>query len=190
MNNSVLIINGSTRPNGNTDILLDRVISGAGDVNLKPALIELRKKDVSNCIGCYQCFNSSKCSFDDDMTKIRSLMEDSTLIVLASPLYWGSVTGLMKVFLDRLFFYYHPQTRPLISGKRAIILTPMNQNNVEFESQVLVEFYKRLLSCLGITIIDMFFYGGIMGKGEVMEKQEYLEGAYEIGSNMRNYIRG
>lgn len=190
MNNSVIIVNGSTRPNGNTDILIDRVISGAKDVNLNPALIELRKKNVSNCIGCYQCLNSSKCSFDDDMTKIRSIMENSSLIVLASPLYWCGVTGLMKIFIDRLFFYYHPLNRPLISGKRAVILTPMNQNNVDFESQVLVEFYKRLLNCLGISIVDMIFFSGIMGKGEVMKKPEYLERAYGIGSSMRNYISG
>jgi multimeric flavodoxin WrbA len=39
-------------------------------------------------------------------------------LILASPLYWCGVTGLMKTFLDRLFFYYHPRNKDLISGKK------------------------------------------------------------------------
>jgi multimeric flavodoxin WrbA len=158
MNESILIINGASRINGNTDILVGKIIDGANSVGLKPASMELRNKNISNCIGCYQCFKESKCSFQDDMTEIRNQISEAELIILASPLYWCGVTGLMKTFLDRLFFYYHPQNKGLISGKKAIIVTPMNQKNVDFESEVLVEFYNRLLNCLGVKIIDMFFW--------------------------------
>jgi len=65
----------------------------------------------------------------------------------------------------------------------------MNQKNVEFESQVLVEFYKRLFNCLGIEIVDMVFFGDIMGKGIVREKLEYLEQAYEVGTRFKGYTR-
>jgi multimeric flavodoxin WrbA len=167
MRKSALIINGATRPGGNTDILVARVVAGAMDANLDPSLIKLRDKNVANCTGCYQCLRISTCSFQDDMSELRVLIEDTDMMVLASPLYWCGVTGLMKTFIDRLFFYYHPGTKPLISGKRAVILTPMNQKNVEFESQVLVEFYKRLFGCLGVEIVDMYFFSDIMGKGLV-----------------------
>ncbi|MEW6408618.1 MAG: hypothetical protein AB1488_00700 [Nitrospirota bacterium] len=46
---------------------------------------------------------------------------------------------------------YHLQNRELIAGKKAIIVTPMNQKDVDFESEVLVEFYNRLLDCLGVN---------------------------------------
>jgi multimeric flavodoxin WrbA len=190
MSNPVLIINGATRVNGNTDILVDRIIAGARDVGMNPPLIALRDKRISNCIGCYQCLKTSECSFQDDMAEIRALIRDAKLMVLASPLYWCSVTGLMKTFIDRLFFYYHPRTRPLMSGKRATILTPMNQKDVEFESQVLVEFYKRFLSCLNIEIVGMFFFSGIMGKGEVLARPEYLDQAYGIGISLMNQTKG
>ena len=189
MNKSALIVNGATRPGGNTDILVERVVAGARDANVVPSVVELRNKQISNCIGCYQCLSLSTCSFQDDMTQIRALIEDADLLVLASPLYWCGVTGLMKIFIDRLFFYYHSGTKPLISGKKAVLLTPMNQKNVEFESQVLVEFYKRLFNCLGIEIVDMVFFGDIMGKGIVREKLEYLEQAYEVGTRFKGYTR-
>jgi len=188
MDEPVLIINGATRINGNTDILIERIITGAKDVGLKPALIELRHRRISNCIGCYQCLKESKCSFQDDMTEIRNYINKAELVVFASPLYWCGVTGLMKTFIDRLFFYYHPQNMPLISWKKAIIITPMNQKNVDFESEVLVEFYKRLLDCLDVRIMEMFFFSDIMEKGAASGKQEYLDKAYKIGTNLIKYI--
>lgn len=188
MDESVLIINGATRINGNTDILIERVIAGANNTGLAPMLIELRHKHISDCIGCYQCLKESRCSFRDDMTEIRDNINKAKLIIFASPLYWCCVTGLMKTFIDRLFFYYHPQNSPLISGKKAIIITPMNQKDVNFESEVLVEFYKRLLDCLGVRIMEMFFFSNIMEKGAVSGKQEYLDKAYKIGTNLIKYI--
>jgi multimeric flavodoxin WrbA len=122
------------------------------------------------------------------MTQIREEIHRTYLMILASPLYWCGVTGLMKTFIDRLFFYYYPNNRKLISGKKAIIVTPMNQKNITHESEPLVEFYNRLLTCIGIKIVDMFFFGDIMAKGTVLERPEYLEQAYSIGKNLRGWI--
>jgi len=188
MDKNVLIMNGATRVNGNTDIVVDKIIQGSKNTGITIKHIKLRNKKIANCIGCYRCLKESKCSFQDDMTGIREDISKAELMVLASPLYWCGVTGLMKTFIDRLFFYYHPQNRGLISGKRAIIVTPMNQANVDFESEVLVEFYNRLLDCLGVTIIDMFFFSDIMDKGSVLDKAEYLEQAYAIGKNLTKAI--
>lgn len=120
------------------------------------------------------------------MTEIRNQINAAELMILASPLYWCGVTGLMKTFLDRLFFYYHLQNKGLITGKKAIIVTPMNQKNVDYESEVLVAFYNRLLGCLGVKIINMSFFNDIMEKGAVLKKPEYLKQAYAIGTNLKN----
>ncbi len=53
---------------------------------------------------------------------------------------------------------------------------------------ILVEFYKRLLDCLGIKIMEMFFFSDIMEKGAVSSKTEYLDKAYKIGTDLINYI--
>jgi multimeric flavodoxin WrbA len=188
MFDTVLIINGATRINGNTDIILDKVIDGIESTGTGIELINLREKKISNCIGCYQCLKKSTCSFDDDMTEIRNHINETKAMILASPLYWCGVTGLMKTFLDRLFFYYHPQNKDLIAGKKAIIVTPMNQRDIGTESELLVEFYRRLFKCLDVKIVDMFFFAGIMEKGAVTNKPEYLEQAYSIGRNLRKAV--
>jgi multimeric flavodoxin WrbA len=185
---NVLIINGSTRINGNTDILINKIIEGSVGTGVDITLINLRDKKISDCIGCYQCLKESKCSSHDDMTGIRDEIHKAELMIFASPLYWCGVTGLMKIFIDRLFFYYHPQNRNLISGKKAIIVVPMNQRDVTHESKILVEFYNRLFNCLGVKIVDMFFFSDIMEKGAIMDKLECLDRAYSVGKKLINWI--
>ena len=188
MKNSVIIINGSIRKNGNTDIIVERIIEGAESSGIHPKLIYLRDMQIGNCKGCYTCMKGSQCSQQDDMTEIRSAIENSELLILASPLYWCGVTGIMKTFIDRLFFYYHPHNRKLLSGKKAIIVTPMNQKDVTHESEILVEFYRRLFNCLGIKMVGMEFFSNIMQKGAVLNISEYIERAYFLGKGLGDLI--
>ena len=187
MSKSILIINGAARVNGNTDILVDKIIEGSINAGVNVTIFKLREKRIANCIGCYQCLKESTCSFQDDMTDLRRAIEKSDLMVLASPLYWCGVTGLMKTFIDRLFFYYHPQNRGSISGKKAMIVTPMNQKDVAHESEVLIEFYNRLFNCLRVKIVNMFFFSDIMEKGAVLNKPAYINQAYSVGKDLINW---
>ncbi len=179
---NILIVNGSTRINGNTDTLVNKIIEGAQGSQL----VILKDKGISNCIGCMQCLEKGTCSIDDDMTEIRKAIQQSDILILASPLYWGGVTGLMKIFIDRLFFYYHPSNKPLISGKKVVVVTAMNQKDVNEETKILKEFYNCLLNCLEVDILDFYFFDGIMEKGAVLKNQEHLEKAYLIGKKLIN----
>ena len=188
MKKRAIIINGAIRAKGNTDTLVNKIIEGSSATDIEINLVALREKQVENCMGCYQCLAKSSCAIQDDMTELRGFIQDAQLLIFASPLYWCGVTGLMKTFIDRLFFYYHPETKPWISGKKAIIITPMNQKNVVYESETLVHFYTRLLNCLGINDIDMFFFGEIMKKEDLSKKPQYLKEAYRIGKNLAKAI--
>lgn len=76
-----------------------------------------------------------------------------------------SVSGMhsLRVTLSDLLL---PQTK-----RKIIIATPMNQKNVDYESEVFVKFYNRLLDRLGVIIIAMCFFGDILGKGAVLKNQ-------------------
>ena len=93
----------------------------------------------------------------DDMTEARRAIETSNVLVFACPVYWCGVPGLMKTFIDRLFFYYHPQNRQLLMDKRCLVLAPLNQFNVSRETEPFVELFKRIFSCLDMQLIGMFF---------------------------------
>jgi multimeric flavodoxin WrbA len=123
------------------------------------------------------------------MTDLRNDINNADLLVLASPLYWWGVTGLMKTFIDRLFFYYYPQNRRRISGKNAVILTPMAEHDVTSVADLLTEFYTRLWNRLEVNIVDMLFFGGLMEKQTVLERPEYLEQAYAVGEGLRKWLK-
>lgn len=186
MKQQVLIINGAARINGNTEILLERFIQGAATAGHVSETLVLRRKKIVDCIGCYQCLRESTCSLSDDMTEARKVIETSKILIFGCPVYWCGVPGLMKTFIDRLFFYYHPQNRPLLSGKRCIVLAPLNQLNVSHETVPFVEFFERLFSCLGMEVAGMHFFSGIMDRAAVLQRPEYLKQAFEIGQGLAN----
>ena len=93
----------------------------------------------------------------------------------------------MKTCVDRLFFYYYPRNRGLISGKNVMMLTPMAESDVTSAADLLTEFYTRLWNRLEVNIVDMVFFGGLMDKRAVLERPEYLEQAYALGEDLLNW---
>lgn len=179
MAKSIAVFNGSPRKGGNTDALLEKLVEGARLNTADIRYFQLRGLIIHNCIGCCTCKKESRCYFDDDMTGIRCSIEKCDLMIFASPNYWCEITGLMKTFIDRLYFYHHPENSRLISGKKALIVTTLGErDNVEYESAVLAEFYRRLFKSLNVEILDMKFFSDMMGKGAVLNKPEYLERAF------------
>lgn len=182
---STLLINGSPRENGNTDKLLDRLIQGTGSASSRIEYRKLRDLRIGDCIGCCTCREESTCKLQDDMTAVRGEIETAELLILASPNYWCGITGLMKTFMDRLYFYHHPVNSERIAGKEAVILSAMGESaNIEYESALLVEFFERALESLKITIKDILLFPGLMGKDDVFGKPEYLEQAFALGQHI------
>ena len=184
MSAKIVIINGATREGGNTDTLLSRFCEGMKSSSLQVKDIRLRDLEISNCIGCCQCLKEKTCNFDDDMTTLRESLIAADVIVFASPIYWCEVTGLMKTFVDRLYFFHHQVNRDMISGKKALVLTTLGEKEAGYESEVLVEFYRRFLGSLGIDIIDMLFFADLMEKDAALARLDYLERAYTAGKRL------
>ncbi|MCP4725149.1 MAG: flavodoxin family protein [bacterium] len=183
---NILILNGSTREGGNTDRILGRMIEG-----IKGSVVDhavLRELEINNCIGCAKCREESVCSFEDDMTGLRKSIEDSDILVFASPVYWCDVTGLMKTFIDRLYYYHHPKNTHLISDKKGLVISPLGETKVFYETEILVSFYNRLLFSLSIELIDMQFYPGLMEKEDLDSYPDFLEKAYKTGESLVSHL--
>ena len=177
----VLVLNGSPRDNGNTDAVVNSFMQGvnAGGRTVRAAV--LRELTINNCVGCGHCRRAQTCQFTDDMTELRDMIVKSDMIVFASPNYWCEITGLMKTFIDRLYFFHHKENSHLIAGKKAIIITTLGEKDADYECQVLVEFYRRCMHSLAIEIIDWLFFPELMEKEAIREKPAYLKQAFEAG---------
>ncbi len=184
MSRKILIINGSTRENGNTDNLLNSLMGGITAAGNSFNHIILRDNRINNCIGCYTCKYEGRCFIDDGVTEIRKAIEASHKIVFASPVYFTGVTGLMKTFFDRLFFYYHENNKSAILGREAMVISIMNQTDLEKEAYLLKKYYKVMLKCIGLLITDMLFFTDLMEKEAHKKYPQYYEKLYNLGFNL------
>ena len=98
----VLGINGSHRKESTTLFFLERALEICEKEGMETEIIKLWDKRIEYCRACDYCkSHPGECMIDDDMDPIRRKMKEADAIILASPTYFGSVTGRMKAFFDR-----------------------------------------------------------------------------------------
>ena len=103
----VLGIGGSPRKGGNSDMLLKRLLKGAGDKDVATEEIQLRDYQFQSCIGCERCRKDKRCTgLQDGMQLIYPKIREASGMVLISPIYNYNMTALMKSFIDRLYCFY------------------------------------------------------------------------------------
>jgi multimeric flavodoxin WrbA len=102
----LLILQGSPRPDGNCAIFAQWAVEAAHDANRTPAVIYPHDLDIHPCIGCYQCYNTGTCVFDDDMNDIIAAVRGAGLIVVTSPVYSNTVPAGLKLVIDRMQAYH------------------------------------------------------------------------------------
>ncbi len=173
----VMIVNGAVREGGSTDAVTRALAAGFRAAGAQIRTVNLRELQIADCLGCRQCRDDRICYFTDDMNRLRPAVMTARLIVLASPLYFCGVTGLMKSFLDRLYFFYHDVNRHLVAGKKVVIATTLGEKQTRFEMAPLVEFYRRYLRALRLRRIGLLTYLDLMEKDSIKKHPEYLGAA-------------
>lgn len=98
---NVLIISSSPRKGGNSNLLCDRFAQGATESGNNVEKIFLSSKNIGYCRGCGVCNSTHKCVQKDDMADLLDKMVKADVIVLATPVYFYSMDGQLKTFIDR-----------------------------------------------------------------------------------------
>jgi multimeric flavodoxin WrbA len=104
----VLIIQGSPRADGNCSILAGWASEAAIGAGFTAEVVYPADLWIRACIGCYQCYNTGFCTFDDDMTPIIASLRHARLLVICTPVYTSSIPGSLKLVIDR-FQAYHAE---------------------------------------------------------------------------------
>ena len=98
----VLIIAGSPRKNGNSDMLARQFAKGAEESGHQVEIIYLRDLKINYCQGCLVCLKKGECFQKDDANSLLPKMMEADVVCFSCPVYYYSVSGQMKTFIDRM----------------------------------------------------------------------------------------
>ncbi len=113
----VMAFNGSPRKARNTATLLANALKGAASQGAETELIHLYEFNFKGCISCFACKTKGgksygRCAVKDDLTPILRRVEQADALILGSPIYFGTVSGEMHSFMERLLFPFFTYTDP------------------------------------------------------------------------------
>lgn len=179
----ILGVMGSPRKNGNTHILISKILEGAQSEGAKGDILFLSDLTIKECDGCHRCWKGVECSKDDDMNRLYPKIIESAGIVFGTPVYWYGPTALMKGFIDRLVYFNCPENRKKIRGKPAVLAVPFEEEDPQ-TATLLEAFFEKSLQYLEMNLIGTILVPGVSQKGEILEKVNRLEEAYELGRRL------
>jgi len=179
----VIGVVGSPRKKGNTHILVSRILEGAEAEGVQTDIVLLGKLKIRECDGCHACWKDKPCAKRNDMNDLYPKIEESDAIVFGTPVYWYGPTALMKGFIDRFVYFNCPENRTKIKGKRAAIAVPYEEENPKTAKPV-VTFFEKSLDYLEMNLIGKIIVPGVSDKGDVLQKEQVLAKAYELGQRL------
>jgi len=175
----ILVINGSPRKGGNTEILLDAMIAGAQEAGATISSVQLRDLDVSPCRACDACKRTGKCIQKDDMHDLLSKMEGSDVWILGTPVYWWSVTAQLKAFIDR----WYGINRDIFKNRRFALVIPLGSSNPKTARHV-IGMFEDISAYLGMKQVGTLLAPGVYERGDVKKRSDLLEEATELGKSI------
>ncbi|MBT8042366.1 MAG: flavodoxin family protein [Kiritimatiellales bacterium] len=195
----LLVINGSYRKGRTIDTLVERAVEGARqNADISVTTIRLTDRNIKYCTNCMVCRNDdpskeiAKCSIADDMQELHPMMNDTDFYIFATPINCGTVTAVMKTFLERtVWVHARPGRKPLAGcpeprsakKKRAIILlssgiVPALLRRLCDDATSLI---KSNCECsYNAKVIGSLYAGAIEKRG----MDQYLEKAYVLGTKL------
>ena len=177
----VLILSGSPRKGGNSDILCDEFAKGALAAGNDVEKIFVAEKKISMCIGCYFCKkNGGRCVFNDDMGDILQKIIDCDVLVLSSPVYFYSISAQLKAVIDRTVARWTE-----IANKDLYYIATAAEEDSDTLDTTLACFHGFARCIDGYEEMGTLYGKGVYEKGEVVNRPELMLIAYEMGESIR-----
>ncbi len=175
---NVLILSGSPRKGGNSDLLCDEFMKGALESGNKVTKINVADKKIAPCRACYACKGTGKCAIKDDMADILQAMIDADVLVLASPVYFYSIDAQLKALIDRTVARWLE-----VKDKEFYYIATCADTEKESIETTLACF-RGYADCVeGAKEMGVIYGTGVYEKGEIKNTLAMAE-AYEMGKGI------
>jgi multimeric flavodoxin WrbA len=182
MNNvtkKVLVLSGSPRKGGNSELLCDQFTRGASEAGHLVEKIVICDKRINYCTACDACQgNGGRCVQKDDMAGILDSMISADVLVMATPVYFYTMNAQMKTVIDRTYARYNG-----VSNKDFYFIMTAAVGNKDLLERTL-ESLRGFAACLtGVKEKGVIYGTGAWNKGDI-KKSPAMSQAYEMGKHI------
>ena len=182
----VLVISASPRGDANSDILADQVVAGAAAAGAEVEKVRLADLTINYCLACDACQETveAECIQQDDMAELCLKLLGADAIVFASPIYFFTVSGQMKVFLDRTYALGGAGSFTAMSGKRvATVFTYGDPNPLLSGASNALRVFQDAAVFLDFELVDCL-HASCGPEGAIREQPEVLAAASALGARL------
>ena len=188
----IIAFNGSPRPGGNTEVLLNEALKPLRAAGHEVRVFELNKIVIRPCQDCAGCLKTGICIHKDDaMCEIYGAIRAAERIILASPIFFSSVSAQTKAMIDRCQSFWcekYLMKREIPAGPRGrkgllLLVGGMTKEGSETCSEETAKAFFRTVS---VPQHKVLVYKGIDAKGDILKHPTALKEAYEAGKELGN----
>ena len=176
----IVALLGSPRTEGNSSTLAYRLTGVAAAKGADTRVFNLNTLNYRGCQGCNACKTSTDhCVLNDDLTEVLAQVADADVLLLATPVYYGDVTGQLKLFVDRSFSYYTPDFRTaanpsrLAPGKKLVFIQTQGHPDQSLFADIFGR-YRTFFQRYGFDDATLVRACGVSAPGQVKENAELL----------------
>jgi multimeric flavodoxin WrbA len=181
-------IYGSPRRKGNSAALLKQAVEGARSSGAEVDEIVLRDLKLSPCLEIYGCKHAGECRIQDDFQRVRDMMLAAQGVMLASPIFFYTVTAHTKIFMDRFQslwvkkYWLGQSTGPAASlpRKGLFISVGATRGKKLFDGALLTVRY--FFDVIDVVLWKSLLYRRLDAAEDVLRHPEYLEEARAAGA--------
>lgn len=183
----IIGINGSPRVGGNTDILLDKVLEGARSKGAEVEKVILNSLKFSPCQECENIRDDGTCIIEDDMQPLYKKIEDADAVILASPIFFGSLSAQTKMMIDRFQCAWRAKyifkKDTFKKKKRGVFLSVEASTRKDFfeNAKAIV---RNLFATINADYKKELFCPSVDEKGSILKYSDILKKAFELVENL------
>jgi len=176
---------GSPRRKGNSATLAESVADGARSVGGEVESYYLHDMNISPCDACDVCREETEtdCIINDDMKDLYPKLREADALVVASPIYWFTVSAQTKLFMDRCYALGSSQGNALEGKRIGVVLAYGDSDPFNSGAVNAMRTFQDAYKYIGANLVGMV-YGSASDPGEIKSNREVMAKAYELGRQL------
>ncbi len=181
----IVAVLGSPRPQGTSTSLARKFLAAAKEQGAEVQEFPLNKMAYQGCQGCRTCkTKTDTCVLEDDLAPLLAAIKEADILLLASPVYFGDLSGQMKLFFDRTYSQLNPDFSSRVpAGKQAVlVLAQGNPEAAQFAD--IFPRYERWLNLYGFKPVHLLRAVGARDPGDLNHQPEVLNQAAALGREL------